>query len=163
MVDKLGYRFFILPSSLWSDVLALRMHVFVTEMGVPEALEVDEYDQSALHLGVYLSDSKQGVNKQKEKMHPPVGTLRLLEQGDKAKIGRLAVRKEYRRQGIGQAMMQHILHYCQQQGISEVHLDAQTYIRHFYAQLGFIARGQIFDDAGIPHQKMYCILRQNGL
>jgi len=41
-----------------------------------------------------------------------------------------------------------------ERGMSEVVLNAQTQACDFYARHGFIAEGEIFLDAGIPHQRM---------
>ena len=147
MCKPLNYRFFTLPSPLWSEVLALRMQVFVEEMGVPVELEVDTFDQQALHMGGYpFADSQN-----------PWGTLRILITGQKAKLGRLAVHKDQRRKGIGSAMLQQAIRYCEQQNVKKISLAAQTYITDFYKQSGFQTTGNVFDDAGIPHIEMFRI------
>lgn len=137
-MSNFSYTFFIQPSSLWNDVLMLRMNVFVTEMKVPEGLELDEYDIHATHLSVRESIRT-------------IGTLRLVVTGDNVKIGRFAIDSEYRRRGIGTKMMLETFHWCQQKGISQICLDSQTYITSFYKSLGFVEQGDIFMDAGIPH------------
>lgn len=146
----LRYTFFSQPSPLWADVLALRMQVFVQEMDVPSELEQDHYDATALHLSVQDGDRT-------------IGTLRLMvadqvttkaTQECAVKIGRFAVHKAYRRQGVGTHMMQQVFHWCHQQSITHICLNAQTYIIPFYQSLGFIEQGNVFMDAGIPHVRM---------
>lgn len=137
-MSNFSYTFFIQPSSLWNDVLMLRMNVFVTEMKVPESLELDEYDIHATHLSVRESART-------------IGTLRLVVTGKNVKIGRFAIDSEYRRQGIGTKMMLETVYWCQQKGVSQICLGSQTYITPFYKSLGFVEQGDIFMDAGIPH------------
>jgi len=155
----LRYTFFSSPSPLWKDIIALRMQVFVDEMHVPSELELDQYDAMAIHLCVQSG-------------HCTVGTLRLIQSKEsvsqdpkksvkKIKIGRFALHKAYRRQGIGSQMMHHTYHWCQQQAISKLYLDAQTYIVPFYKTLGFVEQGDVFMDAGIPHIRMTHTLMEN--
>ncbi len=148
----LHYTFFSQPSPLWQDVIVLRMMVFVVEMQVPSELELDQYDAAAIHLCV--QDDNQTI-----------GTLRFIKDQKSAentiKIGRFALNKAYRRQGIGTQMMHHAYHWCQQHTISKLYLDAQTYIVPFYKTLGFVEQGDIFMDAGISHIRMTYTLTED--
>ena len=47
--------------------------------------------------------------------------------------------------------MQFVLDEAQRRGFPEAVLDSQTYAIPFYERLGFVAEGEEFDDAGIPH------------
>ena len=71
---------------------AIRRRVFIEEQNVPEELELDELDATAVHL-LAVQDGR------------PVGTARLLIEGESAKIGRVAVLPEMRgtRAGAAQA------------------------------------------------------------
>lgn len=145
-MKKITYQFFSQPSDLWIDAIALRVTVFVDEMGVPHDLEEDEHDRYAIHL--LAKDGKKTV-----------GTLRLVMIESIAKLGRVAVDNDYRSKGVGREMMRQAIHYCRQAcGVHEISLGAQTHVTGFYAQLGFIERGEVFQDAGIPHQEMYLTL-----
>lgn len=132
---------FHLPSDYWRRVKALRLAVFVDEMGVPLELEIDEHDQAALHFA-YLEGQE------------IVATLRILDNRYVAKIGRVAVAKSHRRRGMGTQLMQQAIKHCQQQSYQSIRLNAQIYITDFYAALGFQAQGDSFLDAGIPHSPM---------
>lgn len=116
----------------------IRRAVFVDEQAVPLALEMDEYDKTATHF--LLRDGE-----------TPLATARLLNKHGRAKIGRFAVRKEARGRGLGLLLMQAVLDHARQEGFTESVLDSQAYAVPFYARLGFIAEGEAFDDAGIPH------------
>ena len=117
---------------------AIRKAVFVDEQAVPLELEMDEYDGAATHFLLREGDT-------------PLATARLLNKHGRAKIGRVAVLREARGRGLGLALMRAVLDEAQQQGFTEAVLDSQTYAIPFYERLGFVAEGDEFDDAGIPH------------
>jgi predicted GNAT family N-acyltransferase len=117
----------------------IRKAVFVEEQAVPLELEMDEYDDVAVHF--LLRDSGR----------TPLATARLLDKHGLAKIGRVAVLKEARGYGLGLMLMQFVLDEARRRGFTEAVLDSQTYAIPFYARLGFTAEGEEFDDAGIPH------------
>ena len=50
--------------------------------------------------------------------------------------------------------MQALLKYGQSEGVHEYYLHAQTYAVKFYERFGFIAEGDEFEEAGIPHLQM---------
>lgn len=116
----------------------IRRKVFIEEQQVPEELEWDKHDDSAIHLLATQEDR-------------PVATLRMLSNGH---IGRMAVLAQYRKQGIGSSLMQTIIDIARREGLVEVHLDAQIQAIPFYQRLGFEAEGEEFMDAGIPHRHM---------
>ena len=128
-------------SMLMPDVAGLRHEVFVVEQGVPAELEMDEFDQCAIHL-VALHDDR------------VVGTLRILEEGGVAKIGRVAVRAALRGSGIGSRLMHRAAAIISDRGFSEIVLHAQVSVQPFYQRLGYVAEGDLFEEAGIPHIAM---------
>lgn len=121
--------------------MAIRRAVFVQEQNVPEELEQDEHDATAVHL-LAVAD---GV---------PVGTARLLIDGQSAKIGRVALLSQARGQGAGAALMRAALDELRARGVTTAKLGAQTHALVFYEKLGFSAYGPEYDDAGIPHRDM---------
>lgn len=125
----------------WEACYAIRKTVFVEEQAVPLELELDEYDDAATHFLLRDGDA-------------PLATARLLDKHGLAKIGRVAVLKEARGRGLGLALMRAVLEEARRQGFTEAVLDSQTYAIPFYERLGFVAEGEEFDDAGIPHYLM---------
>ena len=122
---------------------AVRRTVFVGEQGVPEAEEIDEYDTDALHL-LAIGDGGE-----------PLGTARVIRKtGNLAKIGRVAVLKAVRENGLGRRLMQAALDAAIARGMVAAVLDAQSYAIPFYEKLGFVADGGVFDDCAIPHRRM---------
>ena len=81
----------------------------------------------------------------------PVGTGRLLPDGH---IGRMAVLKAWRGQGVGAAMLTVLIDAARARGDRAVALSAQTHALGFYRRFGFINEGPEYIEAGIPHQAM---------
>ena len=119
----------------------IRTIVFVEEQEVPLELEMDEYDAVATHFLLREGET-------------PLATARLVDKHGLAKIGRVAVLKEARGRGLGLLLMQAVIDEAKHRGFTESVLDAQTYAVPFYARLGYVAEGEEFDDAGIPHLLM---------
>lgn len=117
----------------------LRRRVFIVEQQVPEDLEWDDADARSIHA---LALDARGR---------ALGTGRLLSDGH---IGRMAVVNEWRRRGVGSAILKLLLTQARQQGYGAVHLHAQTHALEFYAKHGFVAHDDEFMEAGIPHRKM---------
>lgn len=124
----------------------IRSEVFVQEQSVPVELEWDGLDNEALHLIATQTDNI------------AIGTARLLSDGH---IGRVAVLKAWRRQGIGTALMREIIHQAELLGYKKLELAAQIQAIPFYERLGFVSYGDDFMDAGIPHKNMRRTMRPN--
>ncbi|MEE2038514.1 GNAT family N-acetyltransferase [Nocardiopsis sp. CT-R113] len=123
-------------------VFVIRGAVFVSEQQVPVEEEWDERDSAADHF-LALGD---GV---------PVGTVRLVDQGDGAGLlGRLAVLPKGRGNGTGALLVRAVEDRARERGLARVELHAQTHALGFYARLGYTAHGDEFLDAGIPHLHM---------
>lgn len=120
---------------------AIRRRVFIEEQNVPEELELDDLDAAAVHL-LATQDGR------------PVGTARLLIEGETAKIGRVAILPELRGTGAGAALMRAALDELRARGVTKAKLGAQTHAIGFYERLGFTVYGPEYDDAGIPHRDM---------
>lgn len=121
---------------------ALRRVVFIEEQGVSEADEVDGLDGKAIHLLAWDGAC-------------PVGTARLLVKGEVGKIGRVCVLPEVRGTGLGAALIAAALEeLARVPGVTEAYLGAQSHATGFYEKLGFVAEGDEFLDAGIPHRHM---------
>jgi predicted GNAT family N-acyltransferase len=133
-----------------TEALAIRRSVFIEEQGVPESEEIDEHDRdpaavtSAVHMLARLEECA-------------VGTGRLLlsyPPGTNAHIGRVAVLAEWRRSGVGTAVMRALEGAARQRGFAGITLAAQLPAIAFYERLGYTARGDVFLDARIEHRWM---------
>jgi predicted GNAT family N-acyltransferase len=136
----------------WSEVsdaaYAIRYAVFVKEQGIPAELEIDDYDPIAEHALAYVDGQC-------------VATARIYldeQNASKAKIGRMAVLKDFRGQGIGTALLGEAIRAGMMQGASVFELHAQQSAVPFYAKLQFKPDSAIFDEVGIPHQCMRLVL-----
>ena len=118
---------------------AIREAVFVAEQGVPRELELDVMDAACVHALARLEDGS------------AVGTGRLLPDGH---IGRMAVLAQWRGRGVGGALLERLIEEARARGMTEVALSAQTQALGFYRRHGFAAEGEVYLDAGIPHQAM---------
>lgn len=116
----------------------IRQRVFVAEQRVPRELELDDLDERCIHAVSFVA----GV---------AVGTARLTEDGH---IGRMAVLRGRRGQGIGTRLLTALLARARADGLAEVALNAQVQAIPFYERQGFVALGPVFEDAGIPHRRM---------
>jgi predicted GNAT family N-acyltransferase len=120
---------------------AVRRSVFQDEQGVPAELEFDADDAIAIH--VIAVDGAQVV-----------GTGRVVLRPGYAKIGRMAVLAEWRKRGVGRALLDALLSTAADRGATRAVLHAQVHAVGFYSRAGFIAVGDQFDEAGIPHRRM---------
>lgn len=123
-------------------VRILRTQVFVDEQGVPPELEVDEFDDSAIHAVAYESGKV-------------IATGRLiLDTPISAHIGRMAVQKSLRRSGVGSAVLVFLENKARSHGVKQLSLHAQNYVKDFYVQHGYREFGETFLEAGIVHVQM---------
>ncbi len=122
-----------------NDLKAIRTTVFIEEQNVPVELEWDGLDPDCIHF-IVRSNSQ------------AIATARLKPDGQ---IGRMAVLKHCRGLGIGSKLLNKILNHAKESGIKHVFLHAQVQVIGFYQQFGFVAEGEEFMDAGIPHRAMF--------
>lgn len=113
----------------------IRREVFIIEQSVPEELEWDTDDDTAIHSIAIFN----GI---------PIATGRLQNNGQ---LGRMAVLKEYRNKGIGSKVLEHLL---RQKSSSPVFIHAQKHAVDFYKRFSFNINGSEFIEAGIPHYIM---------
>ncbi len=126
-----------IPTCRW-----LRRVVFIEEQGVPEADEIDDKDDLAIHLLATMAGR-------------PAGSARLLRDGVTGKIGRVCVIKPLRGVGLGAALIRAgVDQFRAMPGIARVKLGAQIHATGFYERLGFRAFGEEYLDAGIVHRDM---------
>ena len=117
----------------------LRSDVFVVEQDCP----YPDLDGRDLEPGtVHLWAEEDGV---------PIGCLRILEDGEAARIGRVAVRPERRGAGVAGALMEAAIERI---GPRPSVLDAQAHLAHWYARFGYRRTGEDFFEDGIPHTPM---------
>jgi len=121
------------------DISFIRNKVFIQEQKIPKELEWDLHDNPAWHYIIKTTDA--GI----------IAYARLLPSG---KLGRVAVLKQWRRQGIGSKLITTICKNAVKYGIDTIYISSQSSAVNFYNDLGFQLVGEIFFEAGIEHQSM---------
>lgn len=126
------------PQSDLEACFEIRRVVFVHEQGVSRDEEFDELDDVCVHF-IARFDGR------------PVGTARLRVLESEGKAQRVAVLEEARRSGIGAALMRALEAEASRRGLARIVLHAQTSAMSFYEALGYVAEGDEFMEADIPH------------
>ncbi len=138
MVFQIDVRMVDWPA--WADRLtAVRREVFVNEQKVSESLEIDGRDPECKHAVALSANST------------VIATGRLLPEG---KIGRMAVLRQWRGQGVGHAIISCLIDAAKLRGDREIWLSSQVLAISFYERHGFSCQGDQYIEAGLPHQDM---------
>lgn len=119
----------------------VRAIVFMEEQQVAYAEEVDELEHSALH---FLGEME----------GEPMAAARMRFLGAYAKLERIAVRKAWRGQGLGHALVDYMLDVARERGFRKFKMHAQAHLVEFYRVHGFEPRGEMFQEAKIDHYLM---------
>ncbi|MCA9192483.1 MAG: GNAT family N-acetyltransferase [Planctomycetales bacterium] len=122
------------------SIRAVRSKVFIEEQGVAPELEMDDRDEKCRHAIVFLAGQAVAT-----------GRLDIEKAG---KVGRVAVLKEYRKQGLGTAVMGALEKVAQESDLSEIWFHAQESAVSFYLRLGYTIDSERFMEANIPHFRM---------
>lgn len=144
--DFFSHTFSELSAADLYQILRLRTEVFVLEQNCAYQ-DLDGLDQQTLHL--YRKVDSETI----------VAYARILppEQcgHDHCSIGRVVVNTDYRKQQLGQALMQFAINTAKQHFPEfPIKISAQTYLTHFYQNLGFVNTGKFYLEDDIPHQEM---------
>ena len=120
-------------------VIVIRGIVFIEEQGVDWEGEIDEFEESSIHI---LGE----VDGQ------PVasGRLRFLPDGW-AKLERVAVRPRWRGNGYAHGVVENLLEEAAKHGAKKLKMHAQVYLEKLYGEFGFHRQGAVFDECGIDH------------
>lgn len=124
-----------------SDAFLVRRKVFVEEQGFLEQSEFDAYDAQSMHLVIYDGEN-------------PIAAGRLYHDGKTFRLGRLAVIKEYRGQGVGDMLIKVLLLKAFGFSPSKVCLSAQIHAKDFYERYGFFVDGEEIEEEGVRHVPM---------
>ena len=123
----------------------IRHDVFVIEQHVPVRDELDSYEIDSRH---FLAIDSHGN---------PCGAARWRFAGHGVKLERFAVLKEYRKMGIGSALvsavMEDIKNHEGYRG-QIIYLHAQLDAIPLYKKFGFRITGGMFEECDIKHYKM---------
>lgn len=119
---------------------AIRERVFCREQGVSREDELDGLDDVSEHLLAITREEPRAV-----------ATLRLHVTNSVARIGRLAVDRDWRRRGLATELLQRALARARERGCETAQLAAQIDARRLYENVGFSVQSEPFEEAGITH------------
>ncbi|GAB3694172.1 GNAT family N-acetyltransferase [Corynebacterium nasicanis] len=117
----------------------LRVDVFVHEQQCTYA-EIDDTDalDTTVHICAWSGDEL-------------LGTARLFPVAEGLQFGRFCLAPQARGTGLARQIMSQALEFGAGR---DMLLDAQAPLVPYYEAYGFSPSGELFDDAGVPHQPM---------
>ena len=131
------------------EITRSRCEVFIQEQKIICEEELDGLDDKCIH--VFLQESGKVV-----------AYCRIVPKGinyENISIGRVLVLKEFRRKGIANEMLKVVVEYIKLNfQENKIVLSSQLYAKALYESVGFMAIADIYEEAGIPHVKMYQML-----
>ena len=124
--------------------LRLRQQVFVLEQNCAY-LDLDNLDQNAVHMMCWRAGDL-------------LAYQRCLAPGanfSESALGRIVVSAPARGRDLGRELVRRgIRHNLERWPNNDIRINAQAYLQAFYAELGFVADGNVFDEDDIPHIQM---------
>ena len=129
------------------EITRSRCEVFIQEQKIVCEEELDGLDDKCIH--VFLEEDERIV------------AIQIVPKGinyENISIGRVLVLDEFRRKGIAQEMLNETVKYIRSNfKDNKIVLSSQLYAKQLYESVGFIVASDIYEEAGIPHVKMYKI------
>lgn len=120
------------------DLLRLRVDVFVVEQACAYP-ELDGRDTETTTRHIWSADEA-----------GPTAYVRLLDDGDARRIGRVATRIDARGKGQAGVLVDHAIMSSTGPWV----LDAQSHLTEWYTDRGFVVAGPEYVEDGIPHIPM---------
>lgn len=128
------------------EIARSRFEVFVQEQKIICEEELDGIDNKCIH--VFLEEDKRIA-----------AYCRIVPSGinyENISIGRVLVIKDHRKKGLAQEMLNVTIDYIKETLLeNKIVLSSQLYVKELYESVGFVVSSEIYDEAGIPHVKMY--------
>ena len=127
-------------------IVRSRCEVFIQEQKIVCEEEIDGLDDKCIHI--FLEDEERIA-----------AYCRIVPKGigyENISIGRVLVLKKFRKKGIAQEMLNAAIQYIERNFEDDkIVLSAQVYAKALYESVGFIAASEVYEEAEIPHIKMY--------
>ncbi|MCF8227697.1 MAG: GNAT family N-acetyltransferase [Bacteroidales bacterium] len=115
----------------------IRTLVFVKEQDVDPKIEYDEYENQCQHYLVYVDGN-------------PIGAARWRETGAGIRLERFAILPEYRNNKLGEKLLKKMLQDVLPKN-KPIYLHSQVRSQGVYERNGFVAKGDVFNEADIDH------------
>ncbi len=116
------------------EAIDIRTEVFMEEQGFQE--EFDDLDDKCVHMVLFDGEVE-------------VGCCRYYKEGSKYILGRLAVRKVYRKMHLGSVLIEAVVKELPFDSVLVAHAQCQA--QAFYEKQGFVSTGIVDEDEGCPH------------
>lgn len=148
MTDPIDFFAIDIEQSDWRSsreaILTLRYAVLVEELGYTEAQITDAEDSGACH---WIAFTSKGA---------PMGALRLSAD----RLNYVAVHSNYRRQGVGSALLRALIKYAIGQHFGQLQVSSPLPAVGFFEDNGFAITGEEHIEAGVAHVPMLIKLTQ---
>ena len=134
---------FEMSNTLPQAASSLRLEVFVKEQGFCE--EFDQFDEVGKAYHFVLFEDKQ-----------PLATCRMIDEGDGVfHIGRVAVKKDCRKRGLGAKVIAEAEDAAKSMGGKKITIGSQVQALGFYKSLGYIQCSGEYTAEGKSHIDVY--------
>lgn len=120
----------------------VRKRVFQIEKGIPENMEVDEFDGIGTGCDHFVA-SVDGEDVCGFRAKP-------LDDGS-VQLQRYAVKEEWRKKGCGKKALEFAEEYYRNKGYKKIVLDAKYHVKGFYLRCGYVQTTDVFEEMNIPH------------
>lgn len=130
-----------LAEPLLKDV---REKVFICERRIPKKIEFDRNDHSAFHMLVCDDYSQE-----------PIATGRISSTGE---ISRIAVLMEFRHEALDKVIMKGLFKIAEELSLNEVYIYSPLEEVNYFREHNFYPVGSVFMEAGMPKQRMACLI-----
>lgn len=128
----------VIYNHLQEDIKYIREEVFMKEQGFEN--EFDNLDAISTFVVIYDDQA--------------VATGRFYPSDNAYVIGRVAVLKPYRNQGLGKLVIASLEEEIRRINGKHIELSAQQRVQSFYENLGYARVGDVYYDEYCPHVKM---------
>jgi len=124
------------------NIFLLRSEIFVVEQECVYQ-DIDGKDINSIHI----------IGKKQEEI---IAYSRIMNLNNEfCSIGRVLVKKEFRKKGIGIKLMEKSIEKARKlYNQKKIKISAQEYLKNFYIDLGFKHTGKRYLEDGIPHIEM---------
>ena len=135
-------RFHELDNNTLHNIFLLRSEVFVVEQECVYQ-DIDGKDVNSIHI----------IGKKQEEI---IAYSRIMNLNNEfCSIGRVLVKKELRKKGIGLKLMKKSIEKAKKlYNKKKIKISAQEYLKNFYTDIGFKHTGKSYLEDGIPHIEM---------
>ncbi len=134
-------RFEIIPygSELYNLTLRLRDEILRRPLGLTLQIHPSDMEHQSIHIAGFWGNELIACVVLK-----PLSSTKL-------KLRQMAVASQYQGKGIGTALIKYAEQLAKNLAYNEIELHARLHVADFYAKLGYLPEGDVFEEVTIPH------------